>query len=180
MQVPHRTHGQGAPDRCTRSRAAVRAVSSAHRQVRMRSRGSAAMKTFTRVAALAGSAVVLSGAAALAGSGAAYAAAGCRMYFNVASFSPFSGTIDIVNTGDPITGGWALTFTFTAGQRITSGWPVTFTQPVGSGTVTVASNAPWNSSLATGVPFHTGFLGTSQPIVSPPTAVALNGTVCRV
>ncbi|WP_433223947.1 cellulose binding domain-containing protein [Dactylosporangium sp. CS-047395] len=146
----------------------------------MRSRGSAAMKTFTRLAALAGSAVMFSGAAAVALPGAAYAAAGCVMYLNVASFSPFSGTIDIINTGDPITNGWALTFTFTGGQRITSGWPVTFTQPAGSGTVTVASNAPWNSSLATGVPFRAGFVGTSRPIVSPPTAVALNGTVCQV
>lgn len=137
------------------------------------------MRIYKALAALAGLATLLSvGAVAVAGP--AYAAAGCQVFYHKTSSTPFAGEIDIVNTGDPITNGWTLTFAFSNGQRITNGWPVTFNQPPGSSQVTVTSNAPWNSSLATGASLATGFVGTALPVNLDPTAFTLNGTLCNV
>ena len=137
------------------------------------------MKMYKRLVGLAGLATLLSGAV-VAVSGPAYAAAGCQVFYRKTSSAPFVGVIDIVNTGDPITNGWTLTFAFSTGQRITNGWPVTFYQPPGSNQVTVTSNAPSNSSLATGVPLSAGFVGTALPVNVAPTAFTLNGTLCNV
>jgi hypothetical protein len=90
----------------------------------------------------------------------------------------FGATITITNTGPSITN-WSLVYTFPSGQRIANGWPVTFTQPAGSSQVTIASNAPWNATLATGAPFQVGFNGTHTGTNTPPTTFTLNGTVCN-
>jgi hypothetical protein len=137
------------------------------------------MKIYQKLAALTGLATLLS-IGVVAVSGPAYAATGCQVFYQRTSTTPFAGAIGIVNTGDPITNGWTLTFAFPTGQRITNGWPVTFTQPPGSNQVTVTSNAPWNSSLATGTLFSVGFVGTAFPVNIDPTVFTLNGTLCNV
>jgi cellulose 1,4-beta-cellobiosidase len=89
----------------------------------------------------------------------------------------FGANIAITNTGDAISNGWSLTFTFPGNQQVGNGWPVTFSQ---SGqTVTVASNADWNASIATGATFTAGFNGTFSGTNANPTSFSLNGTVCN-
>src|ERR1700704_3720318 len=72
----------------------------------------------------------------------------------------FGASIDIRNNGPAITNGWTLIFSFPNGQRLQNGWPVSFTQPAGSAQMTVASNADWNKSIASGATFNVGFNGT--------------------
>src|SRR5690606_21478754 len=59
------------------------------------------------------------------------------------------------------------------------GWPVSFSQPANSATVTVASNAQWNESIASGGSFNVGFNGTFSGANGPPAQFTLNGTVCN-
>src|SRR3569833_2267799 len=89
----------------------------------------------------------------------------------------FGATIDITNTGPAITSGWTLVFSFPSGQTVQNGWPVAFSQ---SGTqVTIASNAQWNQSIASGATFSVGFNGNSTGTNTSPTSFALNGTACN-
>jgi endoglucanase len=90
----------------------------------------------------------------------------------------FGAEIRITNTGPAITNGWTLVFNMPNGQRVTQGWPVSFTHPAGSPTVTVASNAQWNQSIATNGTFTVGFNGTFSGANNPPAAFTLNGTSC--
>ena len=118
---------------------------------------------------------------ACGGASGAYAqAASCSVKYTAPTWvggNGFGASIDITNTGPSITG-WTLVFAFPNGQRIQNGWPVTFTQAAGSATVTVASNAPWNATLAPNVPFNVAFNGSFTGTNNPPTSFTLNGTVC--
>ncbi|HEV7610047.1 MAG TPA: glycoside hydrolase family 6 protein [Steroidobacteraceae bacterium] len=92
----------------------------------------------------------------------------------------FGANIIITNNGPAITNGWTLIFNFPNGQRLQNGWPVTFTQPAGSAQMTVASNADWNKSIASGGTFTAGFNGTFTGTTNNiPTAFTLNGTACN-
>jgi cellulose 1,4-beta-cellobiosidase len=91
----------------------------------------------------------------------------------------FGANLVITNNGAAITNGWTLIFSFPNGQRLQNGWPVSFTQPAGSAQLTVASNADWNKSIASGGSFSAGFNGTLSGANNPPTAFTLNGTACN-
>ena len=91
----------------------------------------------------------------------------------------FGAELRITNNGPAITNGWTLVFNMPNGQRIQNGWPVNFTQPANSATVTVASNADWNKSIATGGTFTVGFNGTTAGATNnAPASFTLNGTTC--
>jgi cellulose 1,4-beta-cellobiosidase len=109
---------------------------------------------------------------------AAHAAPGCSVSYTRAweGGNGFGANVAITNTGDPITNGWTLTFTWPGNQQIGNGWPVSVTQ---SGqNVTIASNADWNRSLATNATFTAGFNATFSGTNTDPTSFTLNGTVC--
>jgi len=89
----------------------------------------------------------------------------------------FGANIDITNTGPAITNGWTLVFSFPNGQTLQNGWPVAFSQS--GAQMTVASNADWNKSIASGATLSVGFNGTSNGTNNPPTQFTLNGTVCN-
>src|SRR5688500_14366419 len=118
---------------------------------------------------------------ALAGaSGAQAQTASCQVTYTAPTWvggNGFGASIDIRNTG-PTINGWSLVFAFPNGQRVQNGWPVTFSQPAASPTVTVASNAPWNATLATNTTFNVAFNGTFSGTNNPPSQFTLNGTVC--
>ncbi len=90
----------------------------------------------------------------------------------------YGANLEIRNTGPAITNGWTVTFAFLNGERIQNGWPVTFTQPAGSAQVTIASNAAWNQTIATGASVTAGFNGTFTTANGTPATFSLNGTVC--
>ncbi|HUQ10617.1 MAG TPA: cellulase family glycosylhydrolase [Steroidobacteraceae bacterium] len=91
----------------------------------------------------------------------------------------FGAELRITNNGPAITNGWTLVFNMPNGQRLQNGWPVNVTQPAGSATVTVASNADWNKSIATGGTFTVGFNATTSGSTNnAPTSFTLNGTAC--
>src|SRR5690349_2330521 len=91
----------------------------------------------------------------------------------------FGANIVITNIGPAITNGWTLLFSFPNGQRLQNGWPVSFSQPANSAQVTVASNADWNKSIASGGNFTVGFNGTFSGANNAPASFTLNGTVCN-
>jgi endoglucanase len=90
----------------------------------------------------------------------------------------FGAELRITNTGPAITNGWTLVFNMPSGQRLQNGWPVSVTQPAGSATVTVASNADWNKSIATNGTFIVGFNANHSGTNTVPTAFTLNGVAC--
>ncbi len=89
----------------------------------------------------------------------------------------FGAELRITNNG-PTINGWTLLFNMPNGQRLQNGWPVSFSQPANSATVTVASNADWNRTIATNGTFTVGFNGTFSGANNPPAQFTLNGTVC--
>ncbi|HUQ10045.1 MAG TPA: glycoside hydrolase family 6 protein [Steroidobacteraceae bacterium] len=91
----------------------------------------------------------------------------------------FGASIVINNNGPAITNGWTLLFNFPNGQRLQNGWPVAFSQPANGAQVTVASNADWNKSIASGGSFTVGFNGTFSGANTAPASFMLNGTVCN-
>jgi hypothetical protein len=104
--------------------------------------------------------------------------AGCRVTYTKAweGGNGFGANIDITNTG-PAINGWTLVFTFPNGQTLQNGWPVAFSQT--GAQMTVASNAQWNQTLASGATFTVGFNGTWSGSNNPPTQFTLNGTTCN-
>jgi cellulose 1,4-beta-cellobiosidase len=91
----------------------------------------------------------------------------------------FGAEVRIQNNGPAITNGWSLILTFPNGQRLQNGWPVQFTHPAGSAQMTIASNAQWNQSIASGGSFTAGFNGTFSGTNGIPTQFTLNGTACN-
>ncbi|HEY6927401.1 MAG TPA: cellulase family glycosylhydrolase [Steroidobacteraceae bacterium] len=89
----------------------------------------------------------------------------------------FGANIDITNNGPAITNGWTLVVSFPSGQTLQNGWPVAFSQS--GAQMTVASNAQWNQSIASGATFSVGFNGSFSGTNTTPTQFTLNGTACN-
>ena len=89
----------------------------------------------------------------------------------------YGANLEIRNNG-PTVNGWTLTFAFANGERIQNGWPVSFSQAPGSAQVTVASNADWNKTIASGASFTVGFNGSFTTVNGPPVSFTFNGTTC--
>ncbi|MFB9180637.1 cellulose binding domain-containing protein [Dactylosporangium sucinum] len=128
----------------------------------------------TVIAASAAAAVVAAGVVAVQAAGAA--AAGCRVTYTVTNQwqGGFGANVDVTNLGDPVNG-WALTWTFAAGQAVSQAWNATVTA---SGSAARAVDAGYNAAIATGGTVSFGFNGswtTSNPI---PADFALNGVAC--
>jgi lysophospholipase L1-like esterase len=104
------------------------------------------------------------------------AAAGCAVTYTVTSqwTGGFGASVDVRNLGDPLTG-WALTWSFGAGQQVTQAWGGTATQ---SGSVVTVRNAAWNGALATNGTAGFGFNGSWTGSNPAPVSFALNGTTC--
>jgi len=131
-----------------------------------------------RWAAIATAGTVVAASAVLIPASVANAAPGCSVTYTKTwdNGSGFGANIEITNTGDPITSGWSLTFTFPGNQQVDHGWPVAFSQS--GSTVTISSNAEWNAQLNTGQTFVVGFNGNYSGQNVDPTTFALNGTTC--
>jgi len=72
----------------------------------------------------------------------------------------FTGNVTVKNLGDPISGGWNLTWAFAGNQRITQGWSATVTQ---TGQQVNAASPSWASSLATNATANFGFNADYSP-----------------
>src|SRR4051812_12457070 len=110
----------------------------------------------TTLAKGAGLGVVAVAAALLTAVDAA-AAAGCRVSHAVTHTwqGGFGAAVAVTNLGDPV-GGWALGFSFPAGQTITQIWNGVQTQ---SGSAVTVRDAGYNAALATGGTASFGFNG---------------------
>ncbi|MCO8271189.1 glycoside hydrolase family 6 protein [Actinoplanes sp. TRM 88003] len=106
----------------------------------------------------------------------ASAAAGCRVDYTANSWSTgFTGNVSVTNLGDPISGGWRLTWTFPGNQQITQGWSATITQ---SGANVTATNPSWAGSLPTNGNATFGFNANYSGTNTSPATFSLNGTAC--
>ncbi|MEH0829274.1 MULTISPECIES: cellulose-binding domain-containing protein [unclassified Micromonospora] len=121
--------------------------------------------------------------AALAASGlavgatAAQAAAGCRVDYAVTAQwgGGFTANVNLTNLGDPLDG-WAVTWTFGAGQSVTQAWGAEITA---SGASVRAANVSYNGSLGTNASTSFGFNGTWNNSSNPvPSTFAVNGVTC--
>jgi cellulose 1,4-beta-cellobiosidase len=125
--------------------------------------------------------IALTAVALLSGLGVAVAtqasaAAGCRVTYSANSWSSgFTGTVDVTNLGDPITGGWRLQWTFPGNQRVTQGWSATLTQ---TGANVTAQNPSWSSTLGTNATASFGFNADYSGTNAAPTTFTLNGVTC--
>lgn len=107
---------------------------------------------------------------------AAYAAAGCRVTYSVASqwTSGFTANVAITNLGDPVSS-WTLAWSYANGQQVTQAWNATVSQ---SGGQVTARSVSYNGSIATGATTSFGFNGSWNGSNTVPTSFALNGTTC--
>jgi len=135
------------------------------------------MKASLSRAALAGAAVLITGAATtLLATTAHAAAAGCSAQYTVPSqwSTGFTGSVTVTNLGDPVSN-WVLGWSFTAGQQVTQGWNATFTQ---SGSRVEASQPSWATPIATGASVNVGFNATWSGTNPAATGFTLNGVAC--
>ncbi|GAB3956712.1 hypothetical protein GCM10027614_69800 [Micromonospora vulcania] len=88
----------------------------------------------------------------------------------------FTATVTITNTGTTAINGWALRFSFPAGQSVSQGWSATVSQ---SGAAVTATNLSYNGTVAPGASVSFGFNGTHTGSNPKPTAFTLNGTLHR-
>ncbi|GAB2566648.1 glucanase [Paractinoplanes abujensis] len=106
----------------------------------------------------------------------ASAAAGCRVDYSANSWSTgFTGTVNVTNLGDPISGGWRVTWAFAGNQQITQGWSATITQ---SGQNVTATNPSWAGSLPTNGSASFGFNASYSGTNANPATFSLNGVAC--
>ncbi|MCP3786699.1 cellulose binding domain-containing protein [Micromonospora sp. A3M-1-15] len=128
-----------------------------------------------RAATLAATAGLVAAAAAVTLPAEA-AAAGCAVTYQVSSQwqSGFGATVTVANLGDPVNG-WALTWTYAAGQQVTQYWNATVAQ---SGGQVRASNVSYNASIGSNATVSFGFNGSWTGSNPAPAAFALNGTTC--
>ncbi|MFI9009633.1 cellulose-binding domain-containing protein [Actinosynnema sp. NPDC053489] len=108
---------------------------------------------------------------------AAGAAAGCGVDYAITDQwrGGFGARVTVTNLGDPLSG-WALEWSFTAGQRITSEtWNGVFTQ---SGSTVRVTSTDYNGRLGTGRSASFGFNATWTGSNPAPASFALNGVVC--
>ncbi|WTI24514.1 cellulose binding domain-containing protein [Micromonospora zamorensis] len=104
------------------------------------------------------------------------AAVGCRVDYQITNQwqGGFGANVTVTNLGDPVNG-WALTWSYAAGQQVTQAWNATVTQ---SGAQVTARNVDHNAAIATNGTATFGFNGSwtgSNPV---PGSFALNGTTC--
>jgi len=129
-----------------------------------------------RAVAVAAASVLVTGAG-LAVAHQANAAAGCRVTYSVNQWNTgFTANMSVTNLGDPITGGWRVTWAFAGNQRVTQGWSATITQ---SGQNVTAANPSWSTSLGTNATASFGFNADYSGTNAVPTSFSLNGTVCN-
>jgi len=91
--------------------------------------------------------------------------------------SGFTGAITITNTGATPINNWTLTWAYSGNQQLNQSWNSTYSQSVQ--TVTVNSMS-YNSSIApganqSGIGFNAAYSGANPP----PTALYLNGVLCK-
>ncbi|WP_433262590.1 cellulose binding domain-containing protein [Micromonospora vinacea] len=104
------------------------------------------------------------------------AAVGCRVDYQITNQwqGGFGANVTVTNLGDPVNG-WALTWSYGAGQQVTQAWNAAVTQ---SGAQVTARNVDHNVAIATNGSASFGFNGSwtgSNPV---PSSFALNGTAC--
>ncbi|WP_406071576.1 cellulose binding domain-containing protein [Micromonospora sp. NBC_01638] len=129
-----------------------------------------------RLILLAGTTVAAVVAGTLGTVVASAAAVGCRVDYQITNQwqGGFGANVTVTNLGDPVTG-WALTWSYAAGQQVTQAWNAAVTQ---SGAGVTARNVDHNATIATNGTAAFGFNGSwtgSNPV---PTGFALNGTTC--
>ncbi|MGW3888592.1 rhamnogalacturonan lyase family protein [Micromonospora chokoriensis] len=129
-----------------------------------------------RLILLAGTTAAAVMAGTLATVTASAAAVGCRVDYQITNQwqGGFGANVAVTNLGDPVNG-WALTWSYAAGQQVTQAWNAVVTQ---SGAQVTARNVDHNASLATNGSASFGFNGSwtgSNPV---PSSFTLNGTVC--
>nr|WP_296071868.1 glycoside hydrolase family 6 protein [uncultured Actinoplanes sp.] len=123
----------------------------------------------------AAAATLVSGLGVFAATGAS-AAAGCRVSYSVNQWSTgFTGTVNVTNLGDPISGGWNVTWDFPGNQRVTQGWSATITQ---SGARVTATNPSWSPSIASNAGVNFGFNAEYSGTNTAPSTFSLNGVAC--
>jgi cellulase/cellobiase CelA1 len=85
--------------------------------------------------------------------------------------------VTVTNTGASTISGWALEFTFPAGQTLTEGWSANWSQ---QGADVTATNLDWNGTLGPGQSTQIGFNGLATAIGNnpPPALFTLNGVGC--
>jgi cellulose 1,4-beta-cellobiosidase len=106
----------------------------------------------------------------------ASAAAGCRVDYSVNQWSTgFTANVTVTNLGDPISGGWNVTWTFPGNQTVTQGWSATIAQ---SGANVTATNPSWSTSIATNGTANFGFNANYSGTNAAPATFKLNGTAC--
>jgi cellulose 1,4-beta-cellobiosidase len=106
----------------------------------------------------------------------ANAAAGCQVSYSVNQWSNgFTGTVNVTNLGDAISGGWNVAWTFPGNQRVTQGWSATISQ---TGTRVTATNPSWSPSIATNASVNFGFNADYSGTNTAPTSFSLNGVAC--
>ena len=129
-----------------------------------------------RVVASIAVATAAAAATAVGVSVAAAAASGCRVTYTVTNEwqGGFGANVDVTNLGDPVNG-WALTWTFPAGQGVTQAWNATVTS---SGGQARATDAGYNAVIGTGATVSFGFNGSWTGSNPAPTSFALNGVTC--
>ncbi|WFE52741.1 cellulose binding domain-containing protein [Micromonospora sp. WMMD1155] len=129
-----------------------------------------------RLILLAGTTAAAVVTGTLATVAASAAAVGCRVDYQITNQwqGGFGANVAVTNLGDPVNG-WALTWSYAAGQQVTQAWNAVVTQ---SGAQVTARNVDHNASLATNGSASFGFNGSwtgSNPV---PSSFTLNGTVC--
>ncbi|MET8122103.1 cellulose binding domain-containing protein [Micromonospora sp. NPDC005291] len=129
-----------------------------------------------RLILLAGTTVAAVVAGTLGTVVASAAAAGCRVDYQVTNQwqGGFGANVTVTNLGDPVTG-WALTWSYTAGQQVTQAWNAVVTQ---SGAQVTARNVDYNATIATNGTATFGFNASWTSSNTAPASFALNGVTC--
>ncbi|MDG4757001.1 cellulose binding domain-containing protein [Micromonospora sp. WMMD710] len=104
------------------------------------------------------------------------AAVGCRVDYQVTNQwqGGFGANVTVTNLGDPLNG-WALTWSYAAGQQVTQAWSAAVTQ---SGAQVTARNVDYNAAIATNGTAAFGFNASWTGSNPAPTSFALNGVTC--
>ncbi|CCH20141.1 cellulose binding domain-containing protein [Micromonospora lupini] len=104
------------------------------------------------------------------------AAVGCRVDYQVTNSwqGGFGANVTITNLGEEVNG-WALTWSYAAGQQVAQAWSATVTQ---SGAQVTARNVDYNGVLATNGTASFGFNASWTSSNPAPTSFALNGVTC--
>jgi cellulose 1,4-beta-cellobiosidase len=127
------------------------------------------------LAAIAGLGLAASAAVVVLGNPAT-AASGCRVSYTVNQWNTgFTGNLVVTNLGDPITGGWSVTWDFAGDQQVQQGWNGVVSQ---AGRRVTAQNPPWSDGLGTGATATPGFNASYSGVNTAPADFALNGVPC--